>query len=286
MTVATLEPETIRSAPWTARRPGPAHGAAALYVRRLRVTTKKMSGIVGQLATPIMWTLVVGPALADSLGRFDRHVDYFTFIAVGQVAFLIPFTAMFNGMNVIVDYLGITRELLVAPVRRAVIPLASAAGVVTITLVQVALIVGLGRLRGAHFHTSVAGAAWFTAACVLLSLTLFGIGETLAQKTGRPESYGPLIPAVGVTPYFLSGALYPLSVLPVGLRQAAYVLPWTHAVAVMRYGLMEHTNARLADVWHLHSQAGMAALSLLVLTAFAAASLTLAARTFVRSTTS
>ena len=242
--------------------------------------------IAGQLLTPIMWTLVVGPALAHSLGTFDSRVDYYTFIAVGQVAFMIPFTAMFNGMNVIVDYLGITRELLVAPVRRAVIPLASAAGVLTITLVQVALIVGLGRLRGAHFHTSAAGVAWFVAACVLLSLTLFGVGETLAQKTGRPESYGPLIPAVGVTPYFLAGALYPLAVLPVGLRQVGYVLPWTHAVALMRYGLMEHTNSQLSDVWHLHSQAGMATLSLAVLATFAAGSLTMAARTFVRSTTS
>jgi hypothetical protein len=45
----------------------------------------------------------VGPALADSLGSFSPGVGYYTFIAVGQVAFLIPFAAMFAGINVIVD---------------------------------------------------------------------------------------------------------------------------------------------------------------------------------------
>ena len=73
MSVATLD--TVRPAAWTLRRPGPAHGAIALYLRRLRVTTKRGSAIAGQLLTPIMWTLVVGPALAHSLGTFDSRVD-------------------------------------------------------------------------------------------------------------------------------------------------------------------------------------------------------------------
>src|SRR5215471_1618558 len=96
----------------------PWHGFGTLWLRRLQVTTKTASGIIGQLMTPVLWILVVGPALADSLGSFSPGVDYYTFIAVGQVAFLIPFTAMFSGINVIVDKeFGVTREMLVAPVR-------------------------------------------------------------------------------------------------------------------------------------------------------------------------
>ena len=57
------------------------------------------------------------------------------------------------------------------------------------------------------------------------------VWTTLALTINRQEAYGPLIPAIGVTPFFLAGALYPLSVLPAGLQQAAYALPWTHATA-------------------------------------------------------
>jgi ABC-2 type transport system permease protein len=263
----------------------PWSGLLTLWVRRLRVTTKTVSGIIGQLMTPVLWILVVGPALADSLGSFSPGVDYYTFIAVGQVAFLIPFTAMFAGINVIVDKeFGVTRELLVAPVRRSTIPLANAAAVLTITFAQVAIIVGLGALRGADFATSATRLPWFLIATALLCLTTYGLAETLALRIARQEAYGPLIPAIGVTPYFLSGALYPLSVLPAGIEQVGLVLPWTHAVALMRYGLMDGTNPGLHDIWHLGSDPLMAVLSTTVLLAYAGFLLTLAVRTFKRTT--
>jgi ABC-2 type transport system permease protein len=262
-------------------------GLFTLWVRRLRVTTKTASGIIGQLMTPVLWILVVGPALADSLGSFSPGVDYYTFIAVGQVAFLIPFTAMFAGINVIVDKeFGVTREMLVSPVHRSIITLANAAAVLTITFVQVAIIVGLGALRGADFATSTTRLPWFLIATALLCLTTYGLAETLALRIGRQEAYGPLIPAIGVTPYFLSGALYPLSVLPAGVQQVGLLLPWTHAVALMRYGLMDGTNPRLDDIWHLGSEPLMAVLSTLVLLVYAVLMLTLAVRTFRRTTLS
>jgi ABC-2 type transport system permease protein len=267
--------------------PSNLHGFAVLVARRIRVTTKTASGVIGQLASPILWVLVVAPALASSRGEFNPGVDYFTFLAVGQVAFLIPFTAMFNGINVIVDrQFGVLPEILVAPIRRSLIPLANAVAVLLITMVQVALIVVLGRLRGAHFHTSIARLPWFVVASVLLCLIVYGIAETLALKINRQEAYGPLIPAIGVTPYFLAGALYPLSVLPAGLQQAAYALPWTHAIALMRYGLMEQNPSGLLDIWGVSSEAFAAVLSLAVLVAMAAASLAFASRVFVRAITS
>src|SRR6185503_10066437 len=94
MTAITI-PITRTKAPALAH-PSNAHGFAVLVARRIRVTTKTASGIIAQLVTPILWVLVVAPALASSRGAFNPHVDYFTFLAVGQVAFLIPFTAMFN----------------------------------------------------------------------------------------------------------------------------------------------------------------------------------------------
>jgi ABC-type polysaccharide/polyol phosphate export permease len=103
---------------------------------------------------------------------------------------------------------------------------------------------------------------------------------------GRQEAYGPLIPAVGVTPWFLSGSLFPLSVLPAGLEEFALVLPWTHALALMRYGMMEGTDPGLSDIWRLDSELLMAGLSLVVLAGFAGVLLGLAVRVFHRKTMS
>jgi ABC-2 type transport system permease protein len=262
-------------------------GVGPLYRRRLAVTTRTLSGIVGQIATPILWILVVAPALDTALGGFDPTIDYYTFVAIGQVAFLVPFTAMFNGLNVIVDRdFGITRELVVAPVGHGAITIANALGVLTIALAQVALIVVLAIARGADFHTSLSGLAWFVAAASLLTVAIYGVAEVLALRIRRQEAYGPLIPAVGVTPWFLSGALFPITVLPAGIEQLSLLSPWTHAVAVMRHGMMQGSDSGLAAIWHLQSETTMAALSALVLATFAATTLRLAVRAFHRATTS
>lgn len=261
-------------------------GIGALYRRRLAVTTRTISGIVGQIATPVLWVLLVAPALDAALGGFDPTIDYYTYVAVGQVAFLVPFTAMFNGLNVIVDRdFGITRELVVAPVGRGVVTIANAFGVLTIALVQVALLVGLAVARGAELRTSITGMAWFVAAAGLLTLTMYGVAEVLAQRVRRQEAYGPLIPAVGVTPWFLSGALFPIGVLPAGIEQLTLLSPWTHAVAVLRHGMMQGSDSGLAAIWHLDSEPAMAALSSLVLALFALTTLRLAVGAFHRATT-
>ncbi|HEX6422169.1 MAG TPA: ABC transporter permease [Acidimicrobiales bacterium] len=261
-------------------------GVGPLYRRRLAVTTRTLSGIVGQIATPILWILIVAPALDTALGGFDPSIDYFTFVAVGQVAFLVPFTAMFNGLDVIVDKdFGITRELVVAPVGHGAITIANALGVLTVALAQVALIVVLAIARGADFHTSPAGLVWFATAASLLTVTIYGVAEVLALRIGRQEAYGPLIPAIGVTPWFLSGALFPIAVLPAGIEQLSVLSPWTHAVAVLRHGMMQGSDSGLGAIWHLESETTMAALSTFVLAAFAATTLRLAVRAFHRATT-
>jgi ABC-2 type transport system permease protein len=261
-----------------------AAGLSPLYLRRLAVSGKTVSGIVGWLVAPMLWILVVGPALDSALGGFDPGVDYYTYISVGQATFLIPFVSIASGINVIVDrQFGVMREFLVAPVRRATIPIANALGVLTIALVQVGIILGLAIAVGADFHTSAAGMGWFVAAAVFLSLGTYGIAEILALTIGSQEAYGPLIAAVGVTPWFLCGAIYPLAVLPVGIKYAAYLLPWTHAVALMRHGLMRGTDSGLGTIWGMQSLTAMAALSLGALAVFAALTLALAVRVFNRT---
>jgi ABC-2 type transport system permease protein len=269
------------------RARGPLAGLGTLYVRRLRVTTKTASGLIGQFLTPVLWVLVVAPALDTALGGFNPTIDYYTYVAVSQATFIVPFTAMFNGLNVIVDKdFGVTREMLVAPVRRSLIPVANSLAVLTIALAQVAVILGLAVLRGAEIHTSADGLLWLFVAAGLLALGMYGIAETLALRIGRQEAYGPLIPAIGVTPYMLCGALFPISILPAGIEQATKLSPWTHALALMRHGAMEGTDSGLDDIWHLGSNTPMAWASLGVLALFATITLTVAVHVFRRTTTS
>jgi ABC-2 type transport system permease protein len=263
----------------------PTAGFVPLYGRRLALAVKNPVALIGQLLTPVLWVLVVGPALATAFGGFASRVDYFTYIAVGQIAFILPFSAMFAGLVVMQDRdFGILRELLVAPIRRSTIPLATIAAVLTVAGGQVALILVLAAIRGAHFDIALSPLLAGLAAAALLTVATYGLAEYLAYSITQPQIFGTLIPAIGVTPYLLSGAIYPLATLPDGVRQFALLLPWTHAVAVLRYGFMGGDASGLGEIWHLHSQAAMALLSLGVLSVYAGLMVALAMRAFRRST--
>ena len=69
--------------------------------------------------------------------------------------------------------------------------------------------------------------------------------------------------------------------MPVGLEWVARFLPTTHALALMRYGLM-HDSSGLDSIWGL-SATGSALLSLTVVGLFAVALTGVAVRTFTRA---
>jgi ABC-2 type transport system permease protein len=262
-----------------------AAGFLPLYRRRVALAVKRPIALVSQALTPILWVLVVGPALARAFGGFARGVDYFTYVAIGQIVFVLPFSAMFAGLVVMQDRdFGILRELLVAPIRRATIPVASIAAILTVAGGQVALIVVLAIARGAHFHVAAGPLAAGLTAAALLTAGTYGLAEYLAYTITQPQIFGTLIPAIGATPYALCGAIYPIAALPAGVRQFAFALPWTHALALLRYGLMGGRASGLRQIWHLHSNLLMAGLSLAALAAYTGLTVALAMRAFRRST--
>ena len=80
------------------------------------------------LLTPILFALVIAPALKTALGGLHTHIDYTAFVAVGTVGLLVPLTTTFAGLSVIVDRdSGAQRELLAAPIPRALLVLGNLA---------------------------------------------------------------------------------------------------------------------------------------------------------------
>jgi ABC-2 type transport system permease protein len=260
-------------------------GFLPLYQRRLALALKTPIGLISQALTPVLWVLIVGPAMAAS-GIGPRE-GFFSYIAIGQIAFILPFSAMFAGLTVLTDRnFGILRELLAAPIRRVLIPLASIAAVVTIGLGQVALIVVLSLLRGAEFHLTLAPALAAVAAGALLTVSGYAVAEYLAYSLRQPQIFGTLIPAIGATPYLLCGALYPIGKLPDGVRQAVLILPHTHAIALLRDGFLGRRQSGLEAIWHLQSHLAMSLLSLGVLVVWAIGTTVVAIRAFRRATLS
>jgi len=226
---------------------------------------------------------VIAPAL-DSIGPKVPGLDYTTFAALGTAGLLIPLNCMFSGLGALVDReSGARRDLLAAPIDRALVVVANLVVALGVTALQVGVLLVAAVLRGAHLSTSVSGVAWFTAAGLLLSIGMYGVAELLAGKVATAEEYVGLVPAIAIVPFFFAGSLFPISALPGALTAFAKVLPLTHTLALLRYGLLDGNAAGLHGIWGAGDPSALAWRSLLVVAVFAGALFTLAIRRFTRT---
>jgi ABC-type polysaccharide/polyol phosphate export permease len=147
---------------------------------------------------------------------------------------------------------------------------------------QVAVLLGAASLRGIDFHAGGTHVLWFVAAASLFTIGMYGVAEVLAARVPRPEEYIARVPAIAIVPWFLAGSLFPISALPVGLEWITRFLPLTHALALVRYGLLGDPSG-LAHIWRMTDTGEMAALSLAAVAAFAAVGLLGGIRAFRRS---
>jgi ABC-type multidrug transport system permease subunit len=256
---------------------------AALARRRFALSAHTPREILVPLTTPILFATVIAPALAKSIGAFGG-LDYTSFVAIGTVGLLIPLSCMFAGIGVISDRdHGARQDLLAAPIPRSLVVLGNLAVALTISLFQVVALFVAASLRGSDFHTSASGVAWFTAAAVGLGLIMYGMAETLANKMPSQEEFIGAAPAIALVPWFFAGSFFPISSMPVGLTIFAKILPLTHALAIMRYAMLDPRAAGLHDIWGMSSPVAMAALSLAVIAAYAALLTTVSIRVFSRA---
>jgi ABC-2 type transport system permease protein len=276
MTTATSD--LVRPRPTVVRNPlGP---LATLVMRRFQLSARTPRELVVPLLTPILFALVIAPALKQAL-----HTDaaYESFVATGTIGLLIPLNTMFAGLGVLVDReSGARSELLAAPIPRPLLVVANLVVAFAITALQIVVLIAVAVARGIDFDSSATGTLWTLAACSLFTVAMYGAAETLAARVPRTEEYIARVPAIAIVPWFLAGSLFPITALPIVLTWVARVLPLTHALALVRYGLLSDPSS-LHAIWRMHSTSTMAALSLLVVTAFAALLTSAAIRVFSRT---
>ena len=175
-------------------------------------------------------------------------VDYRTFVIVGTVGLLIPLTCTFAGIGVIVDRAtGARRELLAAPIPRALIVLGNMAVAIGVSAAASRRADGSPDGRAAATSTPPpAASAGSSAPCSLFTVFMYGLAEILANRIPTQEEYVGLTPVVAILPWFLAGSLFPITALPAGLAGVARALPTTHVLALLRYGLARPHRRRPA----------------------------------------
>ena len=280
MSVTTISSTDPVDRVTTPRPPALNSALLGLTARRLALTLRTPRAILLPLATPVLIAVVIAPALAKTAGPVGG-IDYMTYVAIGTAALVVPLSCMQAGLGVIVDRKsGAQPDLLAAPIPRSLLVIANLAAALVASGLQLAALIGFSAVRGASFNAALGGVGWFLAAAIGLAVAISGIAEMLANRIGEEEEYVNAIPTIGIAPWFFAGSLFSIHSLPGWLAAIAKLLPVTQALALMRYGLVDPHATDLHAIWGLSNPTVMAALSLAVLVAYAAALTYLATRFF------
>jgi ABC-2 type transport system permease protein len=170
--------------------------------------------------------------------------NYFSFMAVGMLSFVVVFTAMFSGMSIVWDRrLGFLNKALSTPVPRGAIIMSKVLNSVLRSLIQAGIVVVLAALLGIQFSSSFIGSYGLNlliafAALFLLCLGLSSLFLAIAIRSTRWETQMAVVNLLNLPLLFTSNALFPTKFMPSWLQPISNINPITYGTDAVRQMLI------------------------------------------------
>jgi ABC-2 type transport system permease protein len=157
----------------------------------------------------------------------------------GVISMTILFTAIFSAVSIVWDReFGFLREMLVAPSRRWAIMVGKAAGGATVATMQGVIILALAGV--VHVPYSPVLLLTLLGEMALLAFMLTAFGLALASRIKQVESFQVVMQLFVLPMFFLAGAIFPLTGLPIWLATLTKIDPLAYAVDPMRRTVFAH----------------------------------------------
>ena len=211
-----------------------------LWLRELKRYTRSRSQIIASLGQPLLYLLVLGFGLGPVFQRAGNG-NYLQFVAPGVIGMSVLFSSIFSGLGLLWDrQFGFLKETLVAPVPRIQIMIGRTLGGATVAVIQgllVTLICVLAGFRPAHFAAIPIALGFMVLIALLFAALGMAIGSGLQDMQGFQLIMNFLVMPI----YFLSGALFPLTGLPIVLSYVTKADPLAYGIDGMRSVLLGHS---------------------------------------------
>src|ERR1700704_6993165 len=197
-----------------------------------KIFTREPMGFVGTLLMPLVVFIVLGRALGASKPVAATAIDL-PFNPAILAAILIALSAVQSLVTIISIYRegGILKRLRSTPLSPVTIMGAQVVVKLAFTVVSLTLLMLAGRrLFPGVLSVNVFS---FTVAVLLSTFSILSLGFVLASIVPTARFAQPIGAAVLYLMLFLSGLFFPIGRLPRWLEGIAYLLPTTHAVALL-----------------------------------------------------
>jgi len=208
-------------------------GIYIIWYRELLRFVRERSRIVATMAMPLLFLVIFGAGLKNSMGSLAPGVDFLQFMYPGIIAMSVLMTAFMGGMSVVWDReFGFLKEVLVAPLSRSGVALGKTLGGATVAMLQGILLLVLAPIVGADLTPLLV--LKLIPLMLLLAVTVSAFGILIASRIQSMQTF-PMVMQVVVFPLvFLSGVFFPVSNVPVWLEVMAKINPVTYGVDAIR----------------------------------------------------
>ncbi len=171
--------------------------------------------------------------------------DYFSFMAVGMIAFTALFTTAFSGMSVVWDRrLGFLNKALSTPVSRAVIVFSKVLSATLRSMFQAGIIIVIAIAFGLQFGASF-NPLYVLGVFAIMFLICVGLSSmfiAITIRSTRIETPMAVMNLITLPLMFASNAFFPTSIMPPWLQTVAQYNPMTYTTEAVRQLLIYNTT--------------------------------------------
>ncbi|UCD36173.1 MAG: ABC transporter permease [Nitrospiraceae bacterium] len=207
----------------------------AIYVlvaREFKKFVRERSRLVSTIARPLLWLFLVGAGMSRLISP-DAGMPYTQFIFPGILGMTILFSSIFSSISIIWDKeFGFFKEILAAPVSRLSIVIGKGLSGTVVSTLQAVIVLLLFPLLGFRLGPVQILEVLVIALAMSFCISTFGI--LLATFYDSYESFSVIMNFIVMPMFFLSGAMYPVKLLPDALALAAKINPLTYGVDALK----------------------------------------------------
>jgi ABC-2 type transport system permease protein len=204
----------------------------SLWFREIRAFYRQRSRVVGSLATPFIFWLLLGSGFSRSF-RADIEAEALEFFFPGMVTMVVLFTAIFSNISIIEDRReGFLLSVLAAPVPRPVLVLGKVLGATTIGLIQGIIFLIPAPFLGLAFDPAKLPAILVVIVGMMLGLT--GLSFFFAWWLNSVQGFHAIMNLVLMPLWILSGAIFPTAGAAEWMQWAMKVNPLSYGVIALR----------------------------------------------------
>lgn len=209
--------------------------AFTLWWREIVRFYRQRSRVVGVIASPLLFWLVIGSGFGTSFrsGNAPGQQHYLDYFYPGALIMIVLFTSIFAMMSLIEDRKeGFLLSVMVAPVPRSAIVLGKVLGGTTLSAVQGLIFLAFAPFVGVHIGFIDFLLVVFVV--FLVSFALTSLGFAIAWPMDSTQAFHAIINLFLIPLWLLSGALFPLSGASGWLRLVMRLNPLTYGVEALR----------------------------------------------------